>query len=84
MIKNAKAWVDIYHRDKYKTAIQGSEHNLYMIVTRVNHLTASLWLDYRNKLVNKNKDFMTLKDKPNWLVMCRNFRRRQDEEINKL
>lgn len=82
-IKMAKDWVEVYHRDKFKTAIIGREiPHTYDVVTKVNYLTASLWLKVRNEKVNDGrKGFVQLPDKPNWLVMVRNFRRKQDRMI---
>ena len=40
---------------QYKTTLSGSEPHLYLVVTRVNYLTASHWLERRNKLVNNGK-----------------------------
>lgn len=86
-IENPKAWVEVYHKDKYKTASfhQDEEPYFYFIHTRVNYLTASLWLHYRNSKVNDGrKGFVVLPDKPNWLVMVRGFRRMQDKKMKVL
>ena len=83
-IENSKAWVEVYHRDKYKTAAfhPDEEPYFYFIHTRVNYLTATLWLKVRNGKVNDGrKGFVQLPDKPNWLVMVRNFRRKQDRMV---
>lgn len=81
-IENIKAWAEVYYRPLYKTAIIGREMpSSYCIVTRVNHHTATLWLKYRNERVNRTKGFVDLPDKPNWLVMIRNFRRGQDKKM---
>lgn len=84
-IQDQKNWVEIYHRDKYKTAIPDQNPILYHVVTRVNYITSCLWLKWRNELVNDGrKGFVVLPDKPNWLVMTRNFKRRQDRMIKLL
>lgn len=94
-IKMAKDWVEVYHREKYKTAIVYLDRNengeiivdklFYQIVTKVNYLTACLWLEWRNKQVNDaRKGFVQLPNKPNWLVMVRNFRRMQERKIKVL
>ena len=82
---NVKAWASVYHRPAYKTAIPEGDIYFY-IVTRVNYLTASLWMQYRNAKVNdRRKGFVELPvDKPNWLVMTRNFRRMQDKKMRVL
>lgn len=46
IIENERAWVEVYYRDKYKTAIY-QEPCFYLIVTRVNYSTAKLWLQIR-------------------------------------
>lgn len=80
-----KDWVEVYHRDKYKTAIPDENPIFYHVVTKVNYLTACLWLQYRNAKVNDGrKGFVQLPDKPNWLVMVRNFRRMQDKKMKVL
>lgn len=78
-------WVKVYYYPNYKTAIL-EEPPLYKIVTRVNYLTACLWMKWRNDQVNDGrKGFVQLPtDKPNWLVMTRNFRRRQEKLIKVL
>lgn len=80
IIANPKAFVEVWYRDKYKTAVYLPETpHLFRIITRVNYLTAQLWLEWRNKQVNDGrKGFVILPDKPNWLVMNRYFRRRQE------
>lgn len=83
-IQHIKDWAEVYYYPMYKTAIL-EEPPLYSIVTRVNYLTASLWLKYRNDKVNdKRKGFVYLPDKPNWLVMVGNFRRMQDKKMKVL
>lgn len=81
----AKAWVEVYHRNNFRTAIIGHElYPSYYIVTRVNYLTAGLWLEWRNKKVNDGrKHFIVLPNKANlhWLIMVGNFRRKQDRMI---
>lgn len=81
-IQLVKDWARAYHYPMYKTAI-AHERPLFSIVTRVNYHTAFLWMKYRNAKVNDNrKGFVELPDdKPNWLVMIRNFRRMQDRKI---
>lgn len=80
-LENARAFVEVYYRDKYKTAVDiPEEPHLFRIITRVNYLTSCLWLEWRNKQVNDGrKYFVHLPDKPNWLVMNRNFKRRQEK-----
>lgn len=83
-IQHIKDWVAVYHYGQYKTAIL-EEPPLYSVVTRVNYLTACLWLQYRNAKVNDGrKGFVELPNKPNWLVMVRNFRRMQDKKMKVL
>lgn len=80
-----KIWVECYYQYQYKTAIIGRElPHTYVIVTRQNYVTAQLWLNWRNDKVKGRKDFITLPDKPNWLVMNKNFRRQQEIEIRNL
>lgn len=74
---------------EYKTAIIGSKPYLYLVVTKVNFLTASLWLNKRNELVKNNsggnhKGFIELPNKPNWLVMTASFRREETERLKLL
>lgn len=80
-IVNQKAFIEVWWRDKYKTAVGLPEAPGYFLpITRVNYLTSCLWLDWRNKQVNDGrKHFVHLPDKPNWLVMTRNFKRRQEK-----
>lgn len=81
-----KQWAAVYYYPLYKTAIVGDIPHTYQVVTRVNYLTAQLWLVYRNsKVVNGSKGFVKLPDaKPNWLVMVGGFRRMQDRKIKVL
>lgn len=70
-----KKTISVIHskNNEYKTAIQGSEPHLHLVATRVNYLTASLWLNEVKKLkTNKTEQ---LPQKPNWLVMVKSFRR---------
>lgn len=84
-IQNIKDWARVYYYPLYRTAILGEKPYLYIIVTRVNYLTACLWLEHRNKKVNDGqKSFVKLPNKPNWLVMVRNFRRMQDKKMKVL
>lgn len=85
-IQHIKDWAAIYHYGHYKTAIIGDIPHTFQIVTRVNYLTASLWLKWRNAQVNDGrKGFVLLPtDKPNWLVMVRTFRRMQEKKIKVL
>lgn len=69
-----------YHGDKYKTAISSDKPYLYMVVTRVNRMTAQLWLEDRNRKVKGKSGWCEL-PKVNWLVMIANFRRDEDERI---
>lgn len=84
-IKMAKDWVEIYHRDKFKTAITDENPIFYNVVTKVNYLTTCLWLKWRNEKVNDGrKGFVKLSDKPdraNFLIHIRNFKRRQERMI---
>jgi hypothetical protein len=70
---------------EYKTAIKGSKPHLYLVVTRVNYITAQLWLNNRHKVVKMpQKGFIELPTKPNWLVMAKSFRRDEDQRIKEL
>jgi hypothetical protein len=71
--KQLKKSIQLIHSKNgdYKTVISGSEKHLYLVVTRVNYLTACLWLNE----VKKEKTKIELPAKPNWLVMNRSFRR---------
>jgi hypothetical protein len=70
---------------EYKTAIRGSADHFYLVVTRVNYLTAQLWLDRRHKIITGiTKGFTELPKKPHWLVMNRHFRREEDKRILEL
>lgn len=83
-IQHIKDWASVYYYGQYKTAILW-EKPLYSVVTRVNYLTALLWLEWRNKQVNDGrKGFVVLPNKPNWLVMVRTFRRMQDKKMRVL
>lgn len=79
-IEPIKQWARIYYGDLYKSAIKHESGKGYRIVTRVNHLTALLWLRHRNDIVNKRAGWIEL-PKCNWLVMIRNFRRQEDEKL---
>ena len=73
----------------YKTIIRGSSDHLYLVVTRVNFMTASLWLERRNKIVDNglggnHKGFIELSKKPNWLVMTKSFRADENIRIKEL
>lgn len=104
-ILNQKAWVDVYHREKYKTALvyfenfdhqnqylkkdliwnQYVDTRFFQTVTKVNYITSCLWLQWRNLKVNDGrKGFVKLPDKPNWLVLVRNFKRQQERRIKVL
>jgi hypothetical protein len=84
-IKHIKEWARIFYANdkKYKTAICAEEHNMYYVVTRVNYLTSCFWMKWRNEKVNdRRKGFVELPtDKPNWLIMNRNFKRKQERMI---
>ncbi len=74
---------------QYKTTLEGSEPHLYLVVTRVNYLTACLWLEQRNKIVSNGKSgnykgFVDLPAKPNWLVMTASFRREENERLKNI
>lgn len=77
-IELAKGWVEVYHADKFKTAIPDPNPIFYNIVTRVNYLTSCLWLEYMKQRWNTKQKGVALPDKPNWLVMTRKFKRAHD------
>ncbi len=80
-----KNWAKVQYGTDYKTAILGSESHLHLIVTRVNRITAKLWLDnIYSKLMGSSGFPDVPKDKPNWLIMNRSFRREKDKEIKSL
>lgn len=80
-IENAKLFIETWYRDSYKTAVYLPETpHLFRVITRVNYITSCLWLEWRNKQVNDGrKGFVILPNKPNWLVMNRYFKRRQEK-----
>jgi hypothetical protein len=94
-IQMAKAFTEVYHRDKYKTCIVELDYDeagkivinplFHRVVTKQTYITSCLWLEWRNKLVNDNrKGFVQLPNKPNWLVLVRNFKRMQERKIKVL
>lgn len=81
-IIHIRKWAAIYHRPQFKTAILAENKRDYYIVTRVNYLTAQLWLNNVYSKVNGKDGFIELpKDKPNWLCMIRKFRREKEQLI---
>jgi len=81
-IKRVSEWAQLYHRPEHKTAIQGNKPHLFAIVTKVNYLTAKLWLENIYNKVNGKNGFVNVpKDNPNWIVMSRKFRREKEIEI---
>lgn len=86
-LQHIKDWAKVYHYPQYKTAIKSinTSYNGYHIVTRVNCLTAKLWLENIYNKVNGQKDFVSIpKDKPNWLCMIRQFRREKEIQIKNI
>ena len=84
-LTNVRGWCDVYYRGEYKTAIHSELSPYYFkTVTRVNYLTATLWLQIRNAKTKGRKGFMELSNKPNWLVMAKMFRRQQDVKMKEL
>ena len=59
----------------YKTTLKSSEL-YYNVVTRVNYLTALLWMDYINSILKSNPkiEYEPFK-KVNWLIMIKSYRR---------
>ena len=61
----------------YKTILHTSA-NFYLVVTRVNYMTANLWLNHYNSIqLDKTKRI----SKVNWLVMLKSYRR---DKLNEL
>lgn len=60
---------------KYKTILYTSSVT-YIVVTRVNYLSAMLWIEYVNNIIKSNPKLQidTFK-KPNWLIMMKSYRR---------
>lgn len=91
-IRDAVVAMRSYHNATCKTAISGSANNLYMVVTRVNRITAELWLNHRNKIIKEYCDQTGMQEshcgfcamnKVNWLTMVSNWRRDEDIRIKK-
>lgn len=68
--------------DQYKTILITSPH-LYLVVTRVNYLTAKLWIEWRNSVVKEDKQNpeSPLRRTISWLTMNKHYRR---EETNRI
>lgn len=65
----------------YKTILHSSDFT-YNVVTRVNYLTALLWIEHTNTIIKSKSELnLDLFKKPNWLVMLKTYRR---DFINKL
>lgn len=78
-IEHIKRWAAVYHRPQYKTAILAENNRDFYIVTRVNYMTAKLWLENIYNKVNGKGEFVGIPtDKPNWLCMIRKFRREKE------
>lgn len=60
----------------YKTTLYSANPLYYNVVTRVNYLTALLWMDYINSILKSNPklDYEPFK-KVNWLIMIKSYRR---------
>ncbi len=83
-ITHIRKWAAVYHRPQYKTAILAENNRDFYIVTRVNYMTAKLWLENIYNKVNGKEGFVEMpKDKPNWLCMIRKFRREKEVLITK-
>lgn len=82
-IQSVKDWARVFHYPAYRTAILGEMPHTFRVVTRVNYSTSCLWLQWRNQQVkNGSKGIVQLPtDKPNWLVMNRYFKRKQERRI---
>lgn len=59
---------------QYKTTLF-TNHLFYQVVTRVNYLTALLWIEHVNSIIKVNPQLqLDLFTKPNWLVMIKSYR----------
>ena len=82
-IDHIKKWAAVYYYPERKTAIVGNEIlHTHHIVTRVNYITSCLWLQYRIELgLNGKKGFIELPNKPNWLVLNKQFKKEENNRI---
>ena len=81
IVETPANWAKINYYGNYKTAIIGSELYLHFVVTRVNYLTATLWLDWRASKIKGHDGFLALPSKPNWLVMLKKFREEETQRV---
>ncbi len=66
--------IEAVHKDQFKTILITAPH-LYLVVTKVNNLTAKLWIDFINAKIKempiKKEQFKRI----TWLVSQKKFRR---------
>lgn len=82
---SVRGWADVNHRGEYKTAITGEIPYTHKIVTRVNFLTAYLWLEhFKSKWGKNNIGEFELTKKPNWIIMYKRYRRECDLKLKSI
>jgi len=69
---------------QYKTVLNTNE-TLYNVVTRVNYLTAILWIEYINKIIKvKNHPNILPIPKINWMYMIKSYRRSLEKRLSEI